>query len=111
MGWREALGPRAEDLRIFMVSVDPERDRPEVLAAYLGWLPGAVGVTGEPAQSLKAQQAFRVFARKVPLDGGDYTMDHSSSVLVFNAEGALVTHIPYQSPPETALARIAQAME
>lgn len=108
--WQEALGPRAQDLRIFMVSVDPTRDTPEVLGEYVGWLPGAVGVTGSEDQSRQTQQAFRIFSRKVPLEGGDYTMDHSSSVLVFDAEGRFVTNIPYQSPPETALARIAQAL-
>ncbi len=108
--WQEALGDEARDLRIFMVSVDPERDTPEVLADYIGWLPGAVGVTGSEAESLKAQRAFRVFARRVPLEGGDYTMDHSSSVLAFDAQGRFVTNISYQSAPETALERVRQAL-
>ena len=58
MGWREALGAKAEDLRVFMVSVDPERDRPEVLAAYLGWLPGAVGVTGSLRKASRLSRPF-----------------------------------------------------
>ncbi|MBL4916373.1 SCO family protein [Szabonella alba] len=108
--WQETLGDEARDLRIFMISVDPERDTPEVLAEYIGWLPGAVGVTGSEAESLKAQGAFRVFARKVPLEGDDYTMDHSSSVLAFDARGRFVTNISYQSPPEIALERVRQAL-
>ncbi|MCU0899069.1 MAG: SCO family protein [Cypionkella sp.] len=108
--WQDELGAEAQGLRVFMVSVDPNRDRPEVLGDYIGWLPGAVGVTGSEAESLKAQRAFRVFSRKVPLQDGDYTMDHSSSVLVFDASGAFVTNIPYQSPPEVALDRIRQAL-
>ncbi len=107
--WQEELGEAAKDLRFFMVSVDPARDTPEVLAEYVGWLPGAIGVTGSEEESLKAQKAFRVFSRRVPLEGGDYTMDHSSSVLVFDAEGRFVDSISYQSPPETALARIRRA--
>lgn len=108
--WQEELGEEAKDLRVFMVSVDPARDTPELLAEYVGWLEGGIGVTGSEEESLKAQKAFRVFSRKVPLEGGDYTMDHSPSVLVFDAEGRFVTNISYQSPPETALARIRQAL-
>lgn len=108
--WQEELGVEARDLRVFMVSVDPDRDTPEVLAEYVGWLPGAIGVTGTEEESRKAQKAFRVFSRKVPLEGDDYTMDHSSSVLVFDANGGFVTNISYQSPLATALERIRQAL-
>lgn len=109
--WQDELGAAADPLRFFMVSVDPLRDTAEALADYVGWLPGAIGVTGTEEESLKAQRAFRVFSRKVPLQGGDYTMDHSSSVLVFDARGRFVTNISYQSPPEVALARIRQALD
>lgn len=104
--WQDELGAAGKDLRFFMISVDPTRDTPEILADYTGWLPNGQGVTGSEAESLKAQKAFRAFSRKVPLEGGDYTMDHSSSVLVFDAEGRFVTNISYQAPLEEALSRI-----
>ncbi|MCB5412300.1 SCO family protein [Pseudogemmobacter faecipullorum] len=104
--WQEELGDEAADLRIFFVTVDPERDSPEILADYVGWLPGAVGVTGPVDEIHKAMQAFRIFARKVPTSGGDYSMDHSSSVQLFGADGRFVTHISYQAPLEQALERL-----
>lgn len=110
MTWQQELGPQAADLQVVFVTVDPERDTPEILAEYIGWLPGAIGVTGTAEEIHNAQRAFRVFARKVPLKGGDYTMDHSSSVLVFDRHGRFVTNISYQSALEEALARIRQAL-
>lgn len=104
--WQEELGAEADDLRVFMVSVDLTRDTQEVLAEYIGWLPGAVGVTGSEQESLNTQKAFRVFSRKMPLEGGKYTMDHSSSVLVFDRAGHFVANISYQSPLDHALERI-----
>ena len=106
MTWQAELGEAAEDLRVFFVTVDPERDTAEVLADYIGWLPGAVGVTGTQDDINIAMRAFRIFARKVPTAEGDYTMDHSSSVLLFSVDGEFVTNISYQAPLEEALERL-----
>lgn len=106
MTWQAELGEAAEDLRVFFVTVDPERDSAEVLADYIGWLPGAIGVTGSREDINAAMRAFRVFARKVPTADGDYTMDHSSSVLLFAADGQFVTNISYQAPLDQALERL-----
>lgn len=105
-GWREDLGAEWERLRVFFVSVDPERDSAEILSDYVGWLPGLTGVTGAPEETASAIRAFRVFARKVPLEGGDYTMDHSSSILMFNASGGFFGTIAYQAPHDEALGKI-----
>ena len=104
--WQAELGDSAAGLRIFMISVDPARDTAPVLADYIGWLGGAQGVTGPEPEVQKALRAFRAFAARVPLEGGDYTMDHSSSVLVFDAAGEFVTTIAYQAPLEEALAKL-----
>lgn len=106
MTWQEELGPQAADLQVVFVTVDPERDTPEILADYVGWLPGAIGVTGTAEEIHKAMRAFRIFARRVPLEGGDYTMDHSSSVLLFSQQGEFVTNISYQSPLAEALEKL-----
>ncbi len=106
MTWQEELGGLADDLRVFFVTVDPERDTAEVLADYIGWLPGGVGVTGSQDDINAAMRAFRVFARKVPTANGAYTMDHSSSVLLFSRDGEFVTNISYQAPHEEALERL-----
>lgn len=93
--WQEELGAEAEGLKIFFVTVDPERDTTEMLADYVGWLPGAVGVTGERAEIDKAQAAFRIYAKKVPLEGDDYTMDHSAYVMLFDGTGRFFEPISY----------------
>lgn len=108
--WQDALGPRAADLRVIFITVDPARDTLPLLRDYIGWLPGAVGVSGSQAETDAALQAFRAFARKLPLTGEDYTMEHSASVLVFNAKGRFIGTIPYQSPPEAAVAKITEAL-
>ncbi|MEI4473790.1 SCO family protein [Frigidibacter sp. MR17.24] len=104
--WTEALGPRAAALRVFFVTVDPERDTAATLGPYVSWVPGVTGVTGPRAEIDKAVRAFRIFARRVPLEGGGYTMDHSSSVLLFDAAGDFVAPIPYQAPDDIALAAL-----
>ncbi|MEI4487747.1 SCO family protein [Frigidibacter sp. MR17.14] len=108
--WKEALGPRAAPLRVVFVTVDPERDGPEVLGPYVSWVEGVTGVTGPRPEIDKAIRAFRIFARKVPLDGGGYTMDHSSSVLLFDAAGRFVAPIPYQAPEKIALAALGRVL-
>lgn len=110
MTWQEELGDEAADLRIFFVTVDPERDSPEILAEYVGWLPGATGITGSADEIHKTMQAFRIYARKVPTSDGDYTIDHSSSVQLFGADGRFVTNISYQAPLEQALERLRMAL-
>ncbi len=105
--WQEALGADAERLQVVFVTVDPARDTPEVLAGYTGWLPVPVtAVTGSQAEIDKMIAAFHIFARKVPLEGGDYTMDHHASVLLFDRAGQFVGQIPYQSTADTALEKI-----
>lgn len=109
--WQEALGPDGEALRVFFVTVDPERDTAEVLDDYVSWVPGVTGVTGSREETDKAIQAFRVYAAKVPLGGDDYSMDHSSMVLLFDADGRLFEPIGYQEDTERAIAKIRRLLE
>ncbi len=104
--WQEELGDDAEDLRVFFVTVDPERDTPEVLADYVSWVPGVTGVSGTREETDKALAAFRVYARQVPLSSGDYTMDHSSYVLLFDGRGRFVEPIGYQEGHDRAVAKL-----
>ena len=70
------MGADADRLNVVFVTVDPERDTPEALRDYLGSFdPRIRGVTGTPAQLAAMAAAFKVQYRRVPLDGGDYTMD------------------------------------
>jgi protein SCO1/2 len=109
--WQEALA--AEDdrpLRVFFVTVDPERDTPGVLGDYVSWVPGVTGVTGSREEIDKAIAAFRVYAKKVPLDGEDYTMDHSAVVMLFDEDGRFFEPIAYQEGSDRALEKLRRLM-
>ena len=103
--WQEELG-EGNQLRVYFVTVDPERDTIDQLREYVSWAPGVVGVSGTPEEIAKAISAFRIFARKVPLDNGGYTMDHSANVLLFDKNGQLFEPIGYQEGFDRAVAKI-----
>ena len=105
--WIEALGPAADEMRFAFVSVDPERDTPEVLRDYVGsFSDEIIPLTGSPAQVQAVVDAYRVYARKVPLDGENYTMDHSAFVYLMDGEGRYRAHITYGEPAEKAVAKL-----
>lgn len=105
--WLEALGDEGKDLRFVFVSVDPERDTPEVLKNYIGAFdPRVTGLTGSREQTDAIIKAYRVYARKVPLDGGGYTMDHTAGVYLMNRDMKFVGIINYQEETAKALAKL-----
>jgi len=109
----EMLGPLAKKIRPVMISVDPERDTPEVLKEYLtNFYPGFVGLTGTPEQVRRAGQAYRVFYRKTDeKSASDYLMDHSSIVYLMDPEGRYLKHFAYGTPPEKMAEGIRKAIE
>ncbi len=85
------LGPEAEKTGAIFVSVDPERDTPEKLKLYLSSFHSRISaLTGTPEQVDAITRAYRVYAKKVPLDGGGYTMDHSAIVYLMDKNGYFV---------------------
>jgi protein SCO1 len=86
-----ALGPDAGRVGVLFVTVDPERDTPAVLKDYLSSFdPHLRGLTGDPAAVDAALKAYRVYAKKVPLKDGDYTMDHTAVVYLMDKSGRFV---------------------
>lgn len=102
--WTEDLEDGA--LQVFFVTVDPERDTLDNLEGYVSWIPGVVGVSGASDEVAKAIESFKVVANRVPLDDGDYTMDHSSAVLLFDRKGQFVETVAYQEDFDTAKAKL-----
>lgn len=103
----KALGPDAERLKILFVSVDPTRDTPEFLARYLqSFDPRIVGLTGTEEEIASVGKAYRAYWRKIPTEGGDYTMDHSTSVFLMDAAGRFVGTIAYGEQADTRLAKL-----
>ena len=104
--WQAGLAGDGRALRVFFVTVDPERDTVAMLGDYVSWVPGVVGVSGARAEIDKAIRAFRIYAAKVPLEGGGYTMDHTAHILLFDARGRMAGVLPYQTDPAKALEAI-----
>jgi len=100
-----ALGPAADRTRALFITVDPERDTPAVIKDYLSSFdPHLKGLTGNPDAVAKVISAFRVYAKKVPLKDGDYTMDHTALIYLMDRDGKFVSPFNLNRKPEEAAA-------
>ncbi|HUJ48524.1 MAG TPA: SCO family protein [Rhizomicrobium sp.] len=101
----QKLGPDADRTGALFITVDPERDTPAVLKDYLSnFDPHLRGLTGDQASINAAIKAYRVYAKKVPLDNGDYTMDHTAVVYLMDKDGRFVAPFSLKRTPEAAAA-------
>lgn len=99
------LGKDGERVRALFVTVDPARDTPEKLKDYLSSFdPRLIGVTGDEAGIKAIERAYRVYSKKVPLDGGGYNMDHTAIVYLMDKEGRFVAPFNMKRRPEEAAA-------
>jgi protein SCO1/2 len=91
------LGPDADRVQVLMVTVDPERDTPEVLKPYVTAFDRRfVGLTGDVDAIKRTTQEFKVIAQKNPgPDPRNYTMDHSAGTYLFDTEGRLRLFMGY----------------
>ncbi|MEK1890843.1 MAG: SCO family protein [Phyllobacterium sp.] len=106
-GWLKELGDDGKDLRVFFISVDPERDTPEVMKGYASAFTDRItGITGKPDEIEKVLKAWKVYARRVPTENGDYTMDHTASVILLDRDGRLKSTIDYKESKDTALKKL-----
>jgi len=96
---RQLLGPDGERVQPVFVTLDPERDTPEVLKAYVAnFGSGIVALRGTPEQTAAVAKDFKVYYRKV--DGktpGSYTLDHSAASYLYDPEGRLRVYTRYGS--------------
>ena len=105
--WFEALGDEGKDLRAYFVSIDPERDTPAILGDYVSWVSDRItGLTGTPEEIAKIAKAWGVYYARVPLEGDDYTMDHTASVFLLDANGEFQGTIAYREDQATALGKL-----
>lgn len=101
-GHAQALAADGEDLDIVFVTVDPERDTPEILRQYVANVGADVTtLSGEPEAVRAMLDGWGVHASRVG-DGDNYTMDHLASVLLLGSAGQFVGTIAYGENPETA---------
>lgn len=109
----ELMGDKAQDVQLVMVSVDPERDTPEVLARYLSnFNPSFIGLSGSPEQLAAAATPFGIFYEKHEGSAATgYLVDHTASVMVLDQEGRLRLVIPFQTPAEDIAADLKQLLK
>ena len=100
-----ALGKDADRTGALFITVDPERDTTAVIKDYLSSFdPHLRGATGDRVAIDAAEKAYRVYAKKVPTDNGDYTMDHTALVYLMDKQGRFVAPFSLKRRPEEAAA-------
>ncbi len=106
-GWFDALGDEGKSMRAFFVSIDPERDTPELLKNYISNVTDRVtGITGDKDKVAAMAKAWSVYFKKVETSGGDYTMDHTALVFLLDSKARFHGTIAYGENPDTALAKM-----
>jgi len=97
------LGPDAEKISALFISVDPERDTPAVLKDYLqSFHPRISALSGTQAEVDAVTKAYKAYAKRVPLEGGSYTMDHSAIVYLMDRDGRFVAPFNLKRPADEA---------
>jgi protein SCO1/2 len=103
----DRLGPLASNVRPLYITVDPERDTPEVLRAFLRErYPRFIGVTGSREQIDNAKRAFRVFAQRRDEGAGDYVIPHTAMTYVLDPAGRFIDHWPDSLDEDTLMMRL-----
>lgn len=99
----DRMGADAAKVNVIFVTVDPARDTRELMASYMGsFHPAIRGLTGTEEQVQGIMRAYRAYARKVPLEGGNYTMDHTVFVYLMDKDGRFVSTFDVARDPATA---------
>lgn len=90
---------RAERVQVLFVTVDPERDTPQLLARYVpSFHPDFLGLYGTPDEVGAVAQEFRVHHQRQP-HGETYLIDHTAGSYVFDTEGRVRLYVPFAQPP------------
>lgn len=104
----ERLGKQRDKVGIVFISVDPERDTPEILKSYIASFDAPVtALTGTPEQVAAAEKAYRVYSAKHPTQNGNYDMDHSAVIYVMDPQGRFTATFT----PDTGAEQVAQRMQ
>jgi protein SCO1/2 len=108
----ERMGPKAGQVQVVFVSVDPERDTPAQMKTYLAspaFPKGAIGLTGTPAQVAAAARAYRVYYKKAG-DGPGYSVDHTAIIYLIDPAGRFNRPIAEGISPDETARQITEAM-
>ncbi|WP_108462828.1 SCO family protein [Devosia naphthalenivorans] len=103
----EELGPDADKLNVVFVSVDPERDTPEIMKEYVEYFDDRItGLTGDLAQVSTMAKDRYIFFEKEPMEGGDYLMGHQASIQLVTADGRFFGTLATEEGFDTRMAKL-----
>jgi protein SCO1/2 len=107
------LGPKADEVQVIMVTVDPERDTPEKLKAYVtAFDPRFIGLSGTPEEIARAAEPFDIIYRKQAGSAATgYLMDHTATTTVIDRDGRTRLIWPYGTSPEDLAADLEQLLQ
>lgn len=110
-GWLEKVDPAGDKMQAYFVTVDPERDTPQILGQYVSNVSKRItGISGPPEKVLEMVKGYRVYYKKIPVDekkpDGDYTMDHTASVFLLDRAGDFAGTISYGENPDVAVQKL-----
>lgn len=109
-GWLEKVDPDGGKIGAYFITVDPERDTPEMMRDYVASVSKRIiGVSGSPEKIDAVVRGFNVYAKKIPTDPNDptdYTMDHTASVFLLDDQGRFKSTISYGENPDTAIKKL-----
>lgn len=107
---KSLLGADGEKIQVLFVTVDPERDTPEVLREYArAFDPSFLGLYGTLEETAEVAKAYRVYYAKVPT-GDSYTMEHTALTYVFDRNGKLRMALRHEQTPEQSAEDIRKVM-
>ncbi len=99
----DKLKNKKKNLKVFFISVDPERDTPEVVKNYLSNFDNNfIGITGEPEKIFLLYQSWGIMSKKIFLENGEYNIDHSSPVILLK-DGKYVEMISHRDDVKKSL--------
>lgn len=111
MAWMlDQLGEQGRQVQMLFVSLDPERDTPEILKRYTeNFDPRILGLTGSPQLVQRVAEHFKVKYAKIQEPGAPanaYTLDHSTGMYLLAPDGRFLTRFAYTAPAEEIVARL-----
>ena len=101
------LGPDADSFEVLFVTVDPERDTPAALSSYMTSFDSRItALRGSATETENTLKSFSAYAKKVPLETGGYTMDHTAGVFLMRPDGGFTGMMDMHEPRETKLEKL-----
>lgn len=108
----QRLGAAADRVNIVFVSVDPEHDQREDIASFLSMFDvPVIGLTGTQEELEQIEKAYNVYVERVPLPNGDYTIDHTARILLFDRDGKFAETMDSNAPESKAVAQLKRLID